>query len=320
MSNYPFRPTPWGVECAFHGWSGRRGDLDHVIPNGDIRVIPGPQTVDNIDRAELTPRLAMLNRKVFGFVADIQDAPKMLNTETCYRLQVVIQIVYYRDAEHGEDSWMWVKTNAFTSNALLVDAQSLMLGAIICGILTPTFGTHLATQLESWMISSCDEWSMGGLGGRAQADLFDIDPETVGHLPVLGGGAFDISRLRYSISGVRLRPPSLDPHLFHRNTSGAKDENEKKARSVSIDPRGVDDCGYRKTPKGLYAKVQTKEKRDESVLAHARRTHSRRQETEGRNREEKRGRPTEPRRSWVEYTDVGRRQIDPNAQSAPSGP
>ena len=204
---YPFRPSPWEVASALHGWSGRRGDLGHIIPNDDIRIIHGPQTVDNIHRVELTPRLAMTNRKVFGFVAEINESDQMMNTETKYRFQVIAQLAYYHDAAERDDSWMWVRTNAFSSNALITDPVGIMVGAIVYGILTPTFGTHMTTQLESWDVSSCEEWYLNGLGGVPDPRNFDIDPETLDHLPVLGGSAFDLARLKYALAGARLRPP-----------------------------------------------------------------------------------------------------------------
>ena len=114
--------------------------------------------------------------------------------------------------------------------------------------------------------------------------FFDTDTETFGHLPSLGGSAFGISRLRYAIAGVRLRPPSLGPHLFHRKMAAEARANadgtwvKKDGRTVSIAPRAVGEVGYRKTTNGLYSKVQTEEKRGESVLDNARRAHSRRKQ------------------------------------------
>ena len=148
-----------------YGWSGHRGDLGHIIHTDDIRVIPGPQTVDGLPRVELTPRLAMQNRKVYGFISEIVESDQMLNTETCYRFVVIVQIVYYKDAGQQEDSWMWAKTNAFSSNALLTGPCGVMVGSIITGILSPTFGAHLTAQIESWTVASCREWQLNGLGG-----------------------------------------------------------------------------------------------------------------------------------------------------------
>ena len=217
---------------------------------------------------------------------------------------------------------MWTRTCAFSINMLLTNPQPVLLGAIVCGILTPTFGTHLTTQLESWALSSTDEWASAGIGGVPHPRNFDLGPETREGLPVLGGSAFDIQSLRYAISGVRVCAPDLGPHFFHRKLAAGKKEREgktgggdgtyktKSGRTVSIDPRGVDDIGFRKTSKELYAQVQTNERRDESVLAHARRTHSRRQKSADPHR----GRSSERRSRRPQYTSVGKRNLDPKSR------
>ena len=238
----------------------------------------------------------------------------MLNTETCYRFEVITQLAYFVD-QSREGSWLWVKTNAFSSNLLSTGPQSVLLGTIVCGILTPTFGTHMTTQMESWTLSSAEDWAMHGIGGVPKPINFDIDPETCLRLPVLGGGAYDIASLRWALAGVRLSPPGQDPHLFHRKLAAERkkkldqnndpDTHVQYGRTVSVDPRGVDDVGYRRATKNLYSQVQRRGRRDESVLAAARRTHSQR-------REERRGRSPEQRRSRdPKYTDVGRKAMDP---------
>ena len=236
-------------------------------------------------------------------------------------MEVIIQLVYYQGDQSYDESWMWARTCGFSSNLLLTNPQPLLLGTVVCGILAPTFGTHLATQLETWLISSTEEWAAAGIGGVPHPRNFDLGPETRDGLPVLGGSAFDISSLRYAISGVRICAPELDPHDFHRKLVAEKKEKEakqgqddgthktKSGRTVSIDPRKVDEIGFRKTSKELYAQVQTRERRDESVLATARRTHSRRQKSE----DPQRGRSSGRRSRRPQYTSVGRKHLDPKS-------
>ena len=226
----------------------------------------------------------------------------------------MIHLVYFMD-HSAEDSWMSAKTCGFSSNLLLTNPGPLMLGAVVCGILTPTFGTHLATQLESWVVSSADQWAMEGIGGVPRPHNFDIDPQTKDHLPALGGSAYDISSIRYAISGVRLLAPELGPHISHmklpagRKAQEAHDGHEtgthttKAVRAVSVDPRAVGDVAYRKTSKTLYAQVQTRGRRDGSVLANARRAQSRRRAS----KEPLRGRSPERRSRQPTYTDIGRK-------------
>ena len=146
MSN-ACRPTPWEVVQAVEEWGRSMQALGRIIRTEDLWIIPGPQTSDAKPRLEMTPRIAMLNRKVYGYVAEIiEDTDlKMLNTETPYRVQVIVQIVYFQDEDQYIDSWMWARTNAFSSNFLTTENRPIMLGSIVTGILSPTFGTHLTT-------------------------------------------------------------------------------------------------------------------------------------------------------------------------------
>ena len=48
-------------------------------------------------------------------------------------------------------------------------------------------------------------------------------PMSLENLPTVGGSAFDMERLRMAVSAVRLRPPSLDPHLFRRELKEGPD-------------------------------------------------------------------------------------------------
>ena len=50
----------------------------------------------------------MLNRNVFGYVGQIDEADQMLNTDTCYRSQLIVQVVYYKGGRL-DDRRMWAK-------------------------------------------------------------------------------------------------------------------------------------------------------------------------------------------------------------------
>ena len=305
MSWDPCRPTPWQVASVLDRWNGDHASLDPILKTNDIMIIPAKDTVDAIPRVELSPRVAMLNRRVFGVIIEIHESEKMLNTRTCYRFSIMAQVVYYREGEFKDESWLWCKTVAFSSNCLTTEPTTALLGSLVQGIVTPTFGTHLTAQMESWTLASWDDWHFSGLAGVPHPRNVDLDPGTGDLLPVLGGSGYDLQRLRYAISGVRLRPPEQDPHLFHRElASSSNAPTQTEGQHANLDPRSVDDIEYRKTAKKLYGQVQSREKRDESVLAAARRTHSRRV----RHRDPSRGRQPH-RSSRVEYTNVGRRSM-----------
>ena len=70
------RPSPWDITEALQYWkSGTRGDpaLDSILATRDLWLIPKEETADQVTRLEMTPRLAMQNRKVFGYIGEIVE-------------------------------------------------------------------------------------------------------------------------------------------------------------------------------------------------------------------------------------------------------
>ena len=297
----PCRPTQWAVASVLDKWNGDESRLGRIIATKDIRVIPGSQAANGLARLELTHRLAMIDRRVFGIIIEIRESDKMLNTPTAYRFEVLVQLVYPEGAAKGPESWMWCKVVAFSSNLLLTEPGVVLLGTVVTGVLAPTFGAHMAALLESWAISSGDEWHFYGPGEAPRPMNFDLDHGTADGLPVSAGSGFDLQRLRYAISGVRLRPPTLGPHVFHREfASSSGQPANAEGEKAETDPREIDGVDMRKTTKQLYAQTQTEEKRDESILARARRAHSRRRQSTRRGRG--------PRRR-VSYTEIGKKNL-----------
>ena len=119
---------------------------------------------------------------------------------------MVVQIVYYLGQIGGPDSWMWARTNAFSSNIAIADPCSIQLGQIARGILAPTFGAHLPTQLEAWRPVNFRDWQLGGMGGIPRPRNFDQGPDTVDWLPPLGG-----AHLASNGSGGPSLPSGFDP-------------------------------------------------------------------------------------------------------------
>ena len=69
-----YRPSPRDIVCGIERWNGDQSRLGHILRHKDLTIIHGPETVGGINRLELSPRLAMLNRKVFGYIAGIHEA------------------------------------------------------------------------------------------------------------------------------------------------------------------------------------------------------------------------------------------------------
>ena len=66
------RPSPWKICEDLHYWDGK-SQLDEIIRTNDLWITHKDQTADKIHRVEMTPRLAMMNRCVFGYVAEILE-------------------------------------------------------------------------------------------------------------------------------------------------------------------------------------------------------------------------------------------------------
>ena len=147
----------------------------------------------------------------------------MLNTRTCYRFSIMEQIVYYRDGEFKEESFLRCETVAFSTNCLTTEPTAALMGSLVMGILVPTFGTHLTAPMKSRALVSWDGWQSSGLGGTPHPRNADLGPGAAEHLPVLGRSGFDLQRLRYAISRVRLRLPELGAQVFHRELAAPSD-------------------------------------------------------------------------------------------------
>ena len=73
----PFLPTPWCIAQKLHGW-GKGEVLDLPEFSDDLRVIHGSLTIDSHPRLEISPRIATLNRRTFGYVCDITAPTNVL--------------------------------------------------------------------------------------------------------------------------------------------------------------------------------------------------------------------------------------------------
>ena len=135
------RPTPWVIANGLWRWSGQHSDIDDILQADRITVISKGQTADGKTRIELTHRVAMLNRRVFGYVAEINESDTTLNTSTGYRIVAVIQLVYFMGQYGGGESWFWTQTNAFSSKLMTTDPIALRLDIPITGVLAPLSGT-----------------------------------------------------------------------------------------------------------------------------------------------------------------------------------
>ena len=234
----PCRPADWEVSSAIHEWGGVTAtDPGEIIQTDQMAIIPRSKTNDGVARTELSTRLAMASRKVYGYVAEIHEPPTTINTRTPYRLVVVAQL-FFLQANWIEDSRFWAKTSAFSRNVLLANSTGVQLGSPVCGILAAPYGAHLATQLDRWVPATWGDWRLGGTGGIPKPSYFDLGPYTYDWLPTIGRSGFGLARLRWALPSVRLKPPRGDAREFHREVEKKKKNGGEKGPAKPSGQRG----------------------------------------------------------------------------------
>ena len=196
-----FFPTPWGVAKRLYKWDIN----DHhglPLPTSDMTILHPSQTSDKQTRLEISPRCAMLNRRTFGFVVDIQEG-NCENTKTPYNLTIVVRLLFTGE-EDTIVGLMWARITAFSSNLVTISGESIMEGTILEGILVATFGEHLTATFGSFEKSSIAAWRQEGAGPPFVAEERDLDPWTWSPIPLLGDLLISNHRLLCLIYFIRL--------------------------------------------------------------------------------------------------------------------
>ena len=106
-----------------------------------------------------------------------------------------------------------------------------MLGILITGVATATYGGHSTCQLGAWAPCTNIDWAHGSTSRIPSGLDRDLDPWTWASLPILGGAGYVINLKNGFIAGVRLSPPTVDPRIFHQNRRHA-DELDSDDTSI----------------------------------------------------------------------------------------
>ena len=137
-----------------------------------------------------------------------------------------------------EPSRHYCKVLTWSSNFLVTAPAAVLAGDLVTGVLTATYGGYMAAILETWRLTTPDEWRMcGPLPPPCPRTEIDINQATVDGLPVLGGMGFYYEG-GARILGVRMAPPPQDPHLYHFEKKEKKEKEEDDPDHVSSDPEG----------------------------------------------------------------------------------
>lgn len=151
-SNYS-RPSPW--DCAMACYKLEHGvDFDLLLSPG-MCVVPSRKGSDSRRLLELPHRIAWENRRIWGVICRLKQCGS-LNTSTPYMLTAACPITYV-DPHTSLRTDILARAVAFSSNLLATTAQCVLLGDLVTGVATATFGGNLTCQLESWRTCSAEE-------------------------------------------------------------------------------------------------------------------------------------------------------------------
>ena len=129
---------------------------------------------------------------------------------------------------------MWARVQAFSSNFVTLSGEEILEGTVVEGILTATYGKHMAATFGSILKSSVGEWRANGAGPSCVAEDLDLDPWSWSPLPALGGSGFANKKENIRITGVRVKPPPMEVYQYHLRN---EDERKKKVSEPASSSR-----------------------------------------------------------------------------------
>lgn len=269
------RPTTWEVAEEFWKWDGDKPlESERIKCSGITAIVHGKDTPDGSARIDITPRLAMENRRAFGYLCEIFESTMTENTDTPYRMTAIIQVAYF-DQNDDFPSWFWAKTNLFSSNLVATEPQTAILGTPVMGIVAATYGSHLTTQMEAWKFSNPNEWKNLAPAPLPHPRCIDLDPVTIKNIPMLGGCGYDLESTRWCLAGVRLKPTQEEIHTHQREQRAARERNgDRYGPSISGSPpegeTPVNQRDVRATARRIYEGQRHGQYEDPTILSRSR--------------------------------------------------
>ena len=71
----PFLPTCWEIGSRLHEWKATETlDFQQYLTPGAVTLVHGSLTIDKEHRLDTDPRTGMMNRRIWGYICDI-NAP-----------------------------------------------------------------------------------------------------------------------------------------------------------------------------------------------------------------------------------------------------
>ena len=156
-----FKPSVSDMANILANWNPRTDDVEALdLPDtDDFEPTPWAATTDTDNRIELHASMAGCSKFIFGYVERINEK-KTENSKTGYRLEVVAKIVFTPGGCAGSTdvSWIFRRVLAYTSNCIIADNASLILGTPGVGVLSAGYNGRGRAVLESWHPAT--DWSL----------------------------------------------------------------------------------------------------------------------------------------------------------------
>ena len=156
-----FPPTVGELAEILSDWRPRQmnaGELD--LPGcASWSLVPWTGTKDCMGHLDLTGDFAWRFRRVFGYLCSIEETNGD-NTDTSYRLEVLVKIPYTAIGHSATDpmSHLFATIRTYSSCAMIVNSDALILGDPIVGFVGTNFSGHGLAQFEAWKKVDTLEW------------------------------------------------------------------------------------------------------------------------------------------------------------------
>lgn len=241
---YPYRPTPLSLAntlWAFDPRTAKPEEAPDIPESPDFKLVNWLVSTDSSTRLDFSDDFAIKFQRVWGYVASI-DETKAENTDTGYRFEIVCRFPYrIRDFGNtdAEQSWIFARVRAYSSNCLLCDSAALTLGCIVTGVVTANYGGNGRAVLDAWsIVSDFSEWKEFSPDTILRPSDINFNEALVDWLPTVGGLPYAVHAPDENrILGIRMKPPHEDPHIFlrmRRAEKNADPNHEPPARHVRL--------------------------------------------------------------------------------------
>ena len=163
----PFRPTVFELAEILSSRDYNSSDDVDIPPSQDWKLVGWTSTPDKNYRIDMSTWAGWRQRRVFGYIAGIREIQSG-NSPTPYRFDVISKLPYCADAhlpgltarytDADSLSWLWAKSTAYSSNALVPAHTVIRLGTFIQGVVAARYNGSNTVSLEAWGLVDWEDW------------------------------------------------------------------------------------------------------------------------------------------------------------------